>query len=281
MKPEYSIMKLTLSFIMILSLSISVANGAETQTVLWNEVAQSQVINKSKLAKLDAVFPTWKIKQITWPSASEINTNKVTVDPNLTAQCMGWLSKFMNNEQLPIDLDKKLVAMKKWGVIRKESDQKRLCDVFITRFKKGSMTVQIQESPYNVVIAFGNEKLINDPAKNHKNFVIDVANFLLSDKIRHQSGKIIHQSDSESLHVYEITKDDQKITRVTWLIDSLVVTDEKGKKMLDLSKAGDIGITNIEAETDGTFVRFEIVKSPGAVKIAYFDPYVERFGPAK
>jgi hypothetical protein len=44
-----------------------------------------------------------------------------------------------------------------------------------------------------------------------------------------------------------------------------------------LRKAGEIGTESVEAVTDGRFVKFEIVKSPGAVKNAYFNPYVERF----
>lgn len=270
MKTKQNIFQLA-GVIAILILGSGFVQASEVPDIQWNETAQGQVMNNNELVKLGDAFPTWEIKQITWPSASEINTKRVTVDPNLTAQCMGWLSKFIKREQLPIDLDKKLVAMKEWGVIGKESEQKCLCDVFITRFKKDSMVVQIQESPSNVVIAFSNEQLMDTPAENHKNLVVEAANLLLNSNLK-------PPVSSENLHVFEIVKDGQTVTRVSWGIESVKVIDKDGKKCIDLHKAGEIGTTSVEAETDGRFVKFDIRKE---VESKGIDPFKERFGSSK
>ena len=70
-----------------------------------------------------------------------------------------------------------------------------------------------------------------------------------------------------------------RLTRVSWIIESILVKDENGSEAIDPSKAGDIGTELVEAETEGRFVRFEITKCPGPVKAAFFDPYEQRFGP--
>ena len=181
---------------------------------------------------------------------------------------MEWLSKFMKKEQLPTNLDKHLVAMKDWGLITEPSKQKRLCDVFLIRFKKDSMVVQIQESPYNVVVAFSNEQLMGTPAGNHKNLVVEAANLLLNSNLK-------PQVSSENLHVSEIVKDGQTVTRVSWIIESVLFTDEHGKKCVDMLKGWEIGATSVEAETDGRFVKFDIRKE---VKGKGIDPFKERFG---
>lgn len=251
----------------ILVFGITVIGAAETPPVQWNEMAQSQVMDTNELAKLGTAFPTWKIKQVTWPSASEINTNKVAADPNLTIRCMEWLSKFMKKEQLPTDLDKHLIAMRNWGLIREQSEQKRLCDVFIARFKKAPYVIHIQESPYNVVITVSDERLANKSTIVHQDLIIKIADLILGEALK-------PNPDSENFH---LSSKNSRITHITWAIDSLQTIDSKGRKVLDLVKAGKVGATHVEAETDGRFVRFEIVKCPGAVKRAFFDPYTTRF----
>ena len=251
-------------------------SAAEKQALSWNEVAKSQAMNADKLGKLKEVFPSWKIKQVTWPAASEIKAKKTVVDPNLINESLSWLSKFIDSEYLPKGLDKKLIAMKGWGAITKESEQKRLCDVFIARFKKDSTVIQIQESPYNVVLSYCDERVIDSPAANHKDFVIDVASHLLNDKIR-------PKSNSENLVVYEPEKDGQKITRVIWTIDSLVTRRKEWKEgvgAVSMSKASVIGTTGGIAETNGVFIRFEILKCVKGPR-PHLDPYTERFGTPK
>jgi len=253
--------------ITVLTTSINLYQIPLAYAVEWNELAQSQVMNNNELAKLGTAFPAWKIKQVTWPSVSEINTNKVVVDPNLTVQCREWISKFINNDQLPVNLEKQLVPMKEWGVIRKESEQKRLCDVFIVRYKKDDYVIHIQESPYNIVITVSDERLVNESTMAHQDLIIKIADLILSAALK-------PNPTSENFHV---SSKNSRITYVTWAIDSLHTIDDKGQKVLDLVRAGEAGTTHVDAETDGRFVRFEVIKCPGAVGNAYFDPYVERF----
>jgi len=237
-------------------------------SIQWNAMAQSQILNNTELAKLNGIFPDWKIKQVVWPDESEINLNKVIVASNLISSCMEWLRKFITNDQLPVGLDKMLIPMKEWGVIGKESStQGRLCDVFITRFKKGDVVVQIQESPYNIIVTFSNEKLKNSPVVKHKDLVIEVADLLLNSNLKPVVG-------SESLHIFEIVNNGQNITRVSWPIESVKFIDKHGNKCIDLHKAGEIGTTSVEAETDGRFVKFALIKE---IEGAGVKPFVRRF----
>ncbi|MBE0536515.1 MAG: hypothetical protein IH624_12690 [Phycisphaerae bacterium] len=50
------------------------------ESFLWNEAAESQVLNPDKLATLGSTLDGWKIRQMTWPSAAEISSNKVAAD---------------------------------------------------------------------------------------------------------------------------------------------------------------------------------------------------------
>jgi len=271
MKTKQNIFRL-ISSIGILVFGITVIEATETPSIQWNEIAKSKIMDNNELAKLGAAFPTWKIKQVTWPSASEINTNKVTADPNLTVQCMEWLSKFIKKEQLPTGLDKQLVAMKKWGLIREESRQKRLCDVFIARFKKAPYVIHVQESPCNVVIAVVDEQLLNDPRIDHKDLVIKIATSVLSEALK-------PDPNSENLHVFEFVRDNQKISRILWLVES-VVTLKNGQTLINDANACKIGTSQVEAETDGKFVKFDIPKVVKGSR-ATPDPYVERFSTEK
>jgi hypothetical protein len=83
----------------VLATNVAVLDATEAPTIQWNEAAQSQVLNKNELLKLGAAFPSWNIKQITWPSMAEVNAKSVTVDERLKASCMGWLEKFIKKEQ--------------------------------------------------------------------------------------------------------------------------------------------------------------------------------------
>ena len=268
MKIKRNILRLIFT-VALFAFGVYTIQAADVSSIQWNATAQSQILNNTELAKLGDVFPGWKIKQVVWPADSEINLKKVAVDPKLTASCMEWLMKFIKTDQLPVGLDQKLIPMKGWGTISKESEQKRLCDVFIARYKKGDNVIQIQESPYNIIIAVADERLEKNPHADHRNLIIETARSFLS-------GPLQPNLNSTFFHVGKIDKEG-KIARISWSLERVIVIDKDGKKCMSLSEAGKIGTSGVEAETDGRFVRFEIIKSPGAVKNAYFDPYIERF----
>ena len=180
------------------------------------------------------------------------------------------LRKFMKKGLLPTDLDKHLVAMKSWGLIRKESEQKRLCDVFITRFKKAPYVIHIQESPYNVVIAIADERLVQDARADHENLLIETATSILNEELKPN----LQPGD---FHISEIVREGHKITKITWTLESIIVDrKENGTLRISLVKASEIGTRHVVAETDGRFIKFEIVKYVFGPR-AYLDPYIERF----
>jgi len=256
--------------LMALSLGFSVVQAVETPSIQWNEMAESQVLVEKELTELGDAFPTWKIRQITWPSVTELKSKRVEVDEKLNASCVGWIGKFMKDEQMPKNLNKHLIGMRDWGLIRKESEQKRLCDVFIARFKKPPYVVHIQESPYNVIIAVADERLAKDARTNRKDLIVEIAASILNEPLK-------PDPNSEDLHVHEVVRDECRITIVSWLLKSVATTDRNGKKCINLVKACERGAIRVKAETDGRFVRFEIVKCVSGPRSAP-DPYVERFG---
>jgi hypothetical protein len=248
------------------------AQSQQDPITKWNDAAQSQVLDKNELAKIGAAFPSWKIKQITWPPMPEIDARSVTVDEELKASCLGWLKKFMKKEYLPSELGNNLVAMKNWGLIRKESEQKRLCDVFIARFKKFPYVIHMQESPYNVVIGVGNEGIPTDSRAEHKELVIETGTLLLSETLK-------PDQDSD-LRPFDVVRDGSRISRVVWMTKGVATTDTDGKKCANLINASKNGAINVVGETDGRFVTFTIVKCVKGPK-SYLDPYVERFSAPK
>ena len=244
----------------------------ESSDTLWNSYSQSQILEKEQLNSLGNALQPWQIKQMTWPNAEEISASSVDVDNNLKLSCKKWLEKFISKNYLPNELENNLIPMKNWGLISKVSEQKRLCDVFITRYSKNNYTVHIQESPYNIVVSVADERITKDPNADHKKLVIDIANMLLNENLK-------PDPNSENLHIYEMFYYGYKITRLTWFIDSVIVKDRDGNKCKDLTKASKVGTSNVKAETNGRFVRFEFIKETGS-KAAYCDPYEERFSPA-
>ncbi|MHC4867421.1 MAG: hypothetical protein ACYTEX_25385 [Planctomycetota bacterium] len=247
--------------------------AGEGAAVQWGKNARSAVLDANELGKMRAVYPAWKVKQSVWPSVSEISTKSVEVEERLKVSCMGWLRKFMSHEQVPEDLDAHLVAMKNWGLIRKESEQKRLCDVFVARFKKHPYVVHVQESAYNVVMAIAYEQDANRAATDHRNHVVQIAGIFLNKALK-------PNPNSENFHVSETVQDGHKLSKVVWLIDAVAKTDEKGRACGDPKMSREIGASVVRAETDGKFVRFELVKRVKG-KRSSPDPYVERFGPGK
>ncbi|MBN2181247.1 MAG: hypothetical protein JW715_04980 [Sedimentisphaerales bacterium] len=248
---------------------MAATQASEEQKTLWNEKAESKILNKTELEKIGPAFESWKIKQIAWPSLEEIKSKNVTVNNKLKKSCVEWLKRFMAKEYLPPELEKNLIAMKEWGLITEESKQKRLCDVFIMRFKKDNFVIHIHESPGNVVITVSDERLDKKPRTDYRDWVLEVAALVLNFE------KLKPNPDLIDVHVGEIERDNSRITRVSWLIGSVTTrTDSEIRKVSGL-KAAKIGASHVAAETTGNFITFSIPKEIGGPTNP--DPYTERF----
>jgi hypothetical protein len=237
------------------------------QEVRWNTNARSAILNKDALTSQAVLLP-WKIAQMTWPPESEITACSVRAPAEAQAAGMGWIRRFVRQEFLPADLESHLVAMKDWGLIRERTQQKRCCDVFIARFNKGPLVAHIQESPYNVVICVADERLSNAAAANQKGFVLEMAKQLLSEGLQPAS-----QSD---VSAYGDPSVGEKTAKFSWPTTSVRTTDSNGKRCISYVQAQKNGAIHARAETDGRFIRFEIIKYAGGPAI-FSDPYVKRF----
>jgi hypothetical protein len=248
--------------------------------VAWNDKADSIVLNKTALTNLGDGFPAWEIKQMTWPSEAERRAAAVSAKDAWTAECLKWLGKFFKENYLPADVGKHLVAMRAWGTVRKEAGQPRLCDVFVVRFRKGPYLIHVQESPCNVVITVADEDLARKKAAGEdvakaapKELVIQMAQAILNKVLwPDQAGKYFRQSPDRDLKI-------GKLSTFGWLPPSAVRQDEQGRLIgsgVEEEKLGTMGA--VTAETDGSFVRFEIVKYLGGPR-SYEDPYQNRFAP--
>lgn len=257
--------------ICLLLVNCAVAWPEESSDILWNSSAQSKILNKEELNKLGKAIQPWQIKQMTWPTAEEINAASVNVSNGLKLSCKKWLEKFLKKDYLPTGLDEHLVAMKNWGLIRKESEQKDLCDVFISRFKKGPYIIHVQESPSNVVIAVADERLAQKARTDHKKLVVETACLILKEVFK-------PDPNSEDFHVSESMQDNHKISKVIWLVKSVKRTDSKGRTSGNPIIAQKIGASVIRSRTDGKVVVFDIVKRIKGKRPPY--PYVKRFSPS-
>jgi hypothetical protein len=248
------------------------AQVADDHTVFWNEAAQSVVLNRSELAKLGEALPAWQIRQMVWPSSEELRSAGVAVGDDLKDRCVTWLAKFVNAKQLPMNMKEHLIAMKAWGLVKPEAEQKRLCDVFIARFRKGGYTAQLQESPANVVMTIAQENPSPDANTDHRNLVFRTAALFLKEELR-------PNPDSKGLHVIRAEKAGVAITTVTWWIDSVMVEGPGNRTAYDGTKAAELGTWNVVSETDGRYVRFIIhkkIRGPVAP-----DVYAQRFSTPK
>jgi hypothetical protein len=68
---------------------------------------------------------------------------------------------------------------------------------------------------------------------------------------------------------------------VQWNPPSIVSHDQAGMRLLDTARAAQIGTFHINADTNGAFVRFEVLKSPDGGPAMTRDPYVRRFAASK
>jgi hypothetical protein len=246
-------------------------------TIKTNENAASEILRQESLARLGEACPGWKIRTMVWPSAEDLHRCRAIADQQTKADCLDWLAKFMKPEAIPKDLERYLVALANWGLFREEAKQKALCDVFICRFTQEPYVVHIQESPFNVIMSVADERLADHPKEReaHGNF------------IRQAASAFLHKNlvPDPTIHWVQLppqpTADGRIVTRVQWIPPSLVITEESGLQSTDIVAEAKIGTFHINAETDGTYVRFDILKSPGGGPRDTRDPYVRRFGVAK
>ena len=250
--------------------SLSFANEAEKPPIQWNRDASSSILSPDTASKRTPGLPSWKLKQMAWPSDAEIRDHSVVVDTETKESCMQWLDKFIAPNALPKDIDRHLIAMKEWGVIKEVSKQKSLCDVFLVRYQIGSQIIQIQESPFNVVIIYADEQNLQKPRTDRQAYILEVSKSLLRETLLPNPG-------SDEFHVNEKEVNGQNWTKATWLLASVVVVRPDGIKATSISKAWEIGTRHVVAETNGTIIRFEIIKSTNSAR-AFFDPYEKRFG---
>jgi len=247
-----------------------IARGAEKPLIHWNQNTSSSILRQDNLSKLDPAVQTWKIRQMAWPTDEDMKNRSVIVDDKLRRSCKVWLDKFMAKGALPEGLEGHLIALKETGLIKEASKQKRLCDVFLVRYQIGSQIIQIQESPFNVVIVYADEQNAPKPRTDRQAYILEVSKSLLRETICPNPG-------SEDFNVIENTINGKIWTKVIWAIDSVIVKEPDGRKATSLPKVWEIGTSSVEAETNGAFIRFEIIKSPGDKRASY-DPYEKRFG---
>lgn len=268
-----SILYILLFAYFFLTLSTTAAKQ-EHEIINMNEKAISRILRTDRLANLGNVWPVWKTQAMIWPSKDRIDANSVEFEQKTKVECIRWLKKLMKEEFLIKDLDKYLIAMDNWGLFREKSKQERFCDVFICRFTKGSYVVQILESPFNVVISVADETLA-DKAKekiDHRDFILQISSSILHSSIVPDPLKDWFQFEPK------LAPDGSSVTRVQWAPPSIVIKDKMGTRSIDTKSAAKIGTFHIEAETNGSFVRFDIIKSPEFGPRLTRNPYEQRFG---
>lgn len=244
------------------------------QNATWGEQAASAVLENKALSELGtAALPAYKAKQMAWPSKAELASSEAAVAPELVDQCVTVLKQLTKEDSLPQDLPKHLVALKKWGLYRNASEQKEPVDVFLVRFTKGHYTVQIQEFNHLVVLTIADNNLAAKASPDLKKFVTGIAQEFLNGKLAPDAQKDMFEFNSRS------SANGSALTSFVWAPPS-IVSFEDGKKKLDMDAAKALGTYEIDADTDGRFVSFEIHKYKGGPASPRAD--VNRFdAPAK
>ncbi len=243
---------------------------AETYPVAWNDRAASSVLSRNALNELTPVVPEWKARHMLWPADLDLQARQCKATEEQRSDCIRWIAKYVNAVQIPPELDTHLVALGGWAALSEHSSAKDMkADVFLTRFRKGPHVIQIQESPSNVIITIADERLAAQGRADHVPFVTETAALLLKEPLRpNVSSPKFHAADlGEGTH-------GTKITRVSWIIESVLTPGSDGKEVVSQDKAVEVGTTSVEAETDGRYVRFELRKETFAPGI---DPFVPRF----
>ena len=99
-------------------------------------------------------IPQWLANSTTWPNAASLAEHRVETSEEQKAHCVSWLSRMLKGDCLPADVGHHLLAMKEWGDREDGSGVSKRSDVFIVRYSLGDLNVQIQESPYDVIVTF-------------------------------------------------------------------------------------------------------------------------------
>lgn len=246
------------------------ADGAKT----WNEAAANGVIQKESLAKLSPELPEWKIKQMAWPTPAEIAAHKAEASREEIDAAVAAISKVMNTAYIPADLAAHITAMKAWGTHDEPARQERLMDAFVVRYSMEGQTVQIQESPCNIVITVAPEARDQAPAANKEQYILDVAGKVLNPQVA--------PDPASPTYFNTAAKESPVIKRVGWIPAAAVVQSDPETKTFGTSwkKTVALGISDGAADSDGRFVRFDLLKPSPGPKRGYPDPNVERFSKA-
>jgi len=239
----------------------------------WNADVRSAILTRAELSKLGEVFPSWKIRQMTWPSQEQVRSHAADVSEYVRASCVKWLTKFLRDDYLPADLKEHLAPMEQWGLVRGDIVQQdgRLCDVFIVRFEKEPYVLHIQDSHANVVIAVEDTTPGGAAVAEHEELVIRTAKAILREAL-------IPGHPPPIVRKYK--KRGRVVTRLIWNPPSVVVSVGPGyRRTIRGVEVQKVGTSLLRAETDGRFVRFDIAKDSGAADD--LDPYEKRFSPTE
>jgi hypothetical protein len=214
-----------------------------------------------------------------WPSADELSASAASVAPALKEEAHNWLKKFIRPEYLPADIEDHMVAMKAWGRVGRSSEEERpdrRCDVFLVRYRVGDHVIQIQESPYNVIMTVSDERLAESPRQDRRQLVEEVVGAVLNKSLASSSSVL---ESSESLNVLESSESLNGKTGLTvsW-VPASIITEIRSDGLGSASgvKMGEVGLSSVHAQTDGRFVRFSITKNDGSAAM-FLDPYNPRF----
>lgn len=231
--------------------------------VAWNQEASSAALTPEALSE---GVPAWQKAQMLWPSADDIKRHGVPATEKDRAEALAWIKKYIRPEYLPSNVADNMVAMKQWGVALDTEKETRRADVFLVRYVCQGLVIQMQESNSNVVLtvaASGPAGTAADP----KQFVLDTGTKILKDGLMFgPSDKVFTRADKGTAST---------ITRLSWSPPATVVTDENGSRGVSSLKGGELGTSSISANTNGRFIRFDILKNDGGPSM--INPFVKRF----
>lgn len=243
--------------------------GQAKPAIVWNELAASRILKPEYVRKLGSGYEAWKWRQITWPAEEDVQAKRVEVSEPVKDECLRWLKRFVKPEKLPSEIADSLLPLRRWGVVGPSDPASGACDVFVVRYYDGRYVVHMQESPYNVVLAISDEATTDKPRLDREAFVLEVAaGFLMA---------ALQPDGPDAVRVFQIPDRKEGLTRVIWATQHVETSSPEGQRAATLDQAQKNGAIRVRAETDGRFVRFDIVKClPGPHADA--DPYEKRFG---
>ncbi len=260
----------------ILCVGLGVTGPAAETDPVWNDEATSDILNKNELSKLAEVLPSWKVTQMVWPSPEELSAARVTAKAEVVSSSLDWIKRYVRHDALPEKFGDRLVPMKRWGRVTQQVGENPLCDVFIARWRTNYRVTQVQESHYNVTMTVTDERLAEAGRTDHKEFVEEMARASLQEHLLPDE-EVAPILVREKVAGSDVEGSRIVLSRVLWSVPAVVVRHEEhgGPTWISLKVAREIGVTWVEADTDGRFVRFGIVKFPKGP--GRLDPYAERF----